>query len=514
MASYTEVERKYDVGQHLIGPELHDLPDVASVAQPVTYELDAVYFDTAELDLVRGHVTLRRRVGGDDEGWHLKLPADGDAREEVRRPLSPDPQQDLSVPSELLDRVRHLVLDHPVIPVARIRTERRTSRLMGGSGGVLAEFCDDAVTAERLHPDQESATWREWEFELVDGDAQLLAAADERLLASGAQSAAGPSKLARVLAPAIEKAQSGTGRASSASPDSSTGAALMAYIAAMVERLEQHDPLVRKDAEDAVHQMRVACRRLRSVLATYRPILDRRATDPIRDELQWLGGELSLARDSEVMLARLEDMVRDEPADLVMGPVTARLDRHLRDRHRTGREHAEAALNNDRYFRLLETLRELVAHPPLTEAAQEPAAELLPRLLHRDAKRLRKRVRLVSDARDPESRDHALHEVRKAAKRLRYAADSAVPVLGERAQALSELAEAVQDTLGEHQDTTVSREVLRTLGAQAHEAGENGFAFGRLHAREEARAVELRRDYEDLLTRFPSTKIKAWVQQR
>ncbi|MGH3506814.1 MAG: hypothetical protein ACRDO2_06385, partial [Nocardioidaceae bacterium] len=71
----------------------------------------------------------------------------------------------------------------------------------------------------------------------------------------------------------------------------------------------------------------------------------------------------------------------------------------------------------------------------------------------------------------------------------------------------------VQDTLGEHQDTTVSRDVLRGLGAQAHEAGENGFAFGRLHAREEVRAAELRNDYEQLLSQFPSTKIKDWVQE-
>ncbi|MGH3507067.1 MAG: CHAD domain-containing protein, partial [Nocardioidaceae bacterium] len=448
MASYMEIERKYDVGQHLIGPELHEVPGVASVGQPVTHDLDATYFDTADLDLLRVHVTLRRRSGGEDEGWHLKLPGDGDTREEVRRPLSGDgsgSHDAREVPVELLDRVRVVVLDHPVIPVARIRTRRRTSLLMDNGGRVLAEFCDDEVTAERLHPDRESTSWREWELELVDGDELLLERAEELILAGGAAPASGPSKLARILGPALESLQDAAASSPTLSSDATAGETLAAYITAMVGRLRQHDPLVRQDAEDAVHQMRVACRRLRSALATYRPILERSSTDPIRDELKWLGGELSLARDSEVIQARLESLVRDEPVELVMGPVTARLEGYLRERHRTGREHAQAALESDRYFRLLETLDDLAAHPPLTDAARTPAATLLPRLLHRDAKRLRKRVRAASEATTPESRDRALHEVRKAAKRLRYGADSAVPVLGQRAKALSEMAEAVQD---------------------------------------------------------------------
>ena len=88
-----------------------------------------------------------------------------------------------------------------------------------------------------------------------------------------------------------------------------------------------------------------------------------------------------------------------------------------------------------------------------------------------------------------------LHEVRKAAKRLRYAAESAVPVLDGPAEDLAAAAKHVQQVLGEHQDTVVARTVLRDMGARAHLDGDNGFSFGILHGLEEARAVELEADF-------------------
>src|SRR5215213_912440 len=92
-----------------------------------------------------------------------------------------------------------------------------------------------------------------------------------------------------------------------------------------------------------------------------------------------------------------------------------------------------------------------------------------------------------ADADDP-GRDAALHEVRKAAKRARYAAEVARPVLGRRAKAFARRVKAVQKVLGEHQDTVVIRGELRRIGVQAHLDGENGFSFGRLHALQQASA--------------------------
>ena len=100
---HTEVERKFDVVESVVSPSFEGLQAVARVERPEPESLDAVYFDTADHDLARNKVTLRRRTGGADEGWHLKLPAGADARTEVRMPL--DASDGTSVPSELLDVV-------------------------------------------------------------------------------------------------------------------------------------------------------------------------------------------------------------------------------------------------------------------------------------------------------------------------------------------------------------------------------------------------------------------------
>ena len=132
-----------------------------------TQQLDAVYFDTPGHDLAAHRITLRRRTGGPDAGWHLKLPAGPDARTEVRAPLGDETDAD-AVPDELLDVVLAIVRDRPVGPVARITTIRNVDVLYGADGAALAEFCDDQVTAS-AGPDGDEQRWREWELELAEG---------------------------------------------------------------------------------------------------------------------------------------------------------------------------------------------------------------------------------------------------------------------------------------------------------------------------------------------------------
>jgi CHAD domain-containing protein len=151
---------------------------------------------------------------------------------------------------------------------------------------------------------------------------------------------------------------------------------------------------------------------------------------------------------------------------------------------------AREALDSTRYFRLLDALDALVAQPPLTSDAQQPATTALPYLLHRDLKRLRRAVRSAWHERQPDERDEAMHEARKKAKRLRYAAETASPVLGKPAKRLARRAKRVQQELGVRQDTVLSRKVLRDLAVRSHLNSENAFTFGRLHALEERHAVE------------------------
>lgn len=500
--SAIEVERKYDVGDGVVVPALHELGGVASVAQPVEHQLDATYFDTADLALAGARITLRRRTGGDDAGWHLKLPAQGDARREVREPLG-DGSSD-AVPAALLARVRAYVLGRPLEPVATISNRRVVHRLLDEDGGELAELCDDHVTGTRLLGDPSSEEWREWEVELITAGPELLDAAEEVLLAAGARPASGPSKLARVLdvaPPAVAEPSS----------DMSAGEVLVEYVAGQLARIRDHDGPVRDDAEDAVHQMRVGTRRLRSVLATYRPVLEPDAAEPLRAELKWLGGMLAAARDTEVMRARLLELVEREPAELVLGPVARRIEAAMDQRYDTARKAVLEALDSERYLSLLRALEDFAAQPPFTSAASHPAGKVLPKLLARDWRRMRRRARDIAAAdSEAEGHDHALHELRKAAKRMRYAAEMAEPALGDPWPAVAGRAETVQDLLGEHQDTVVSQATLRELGVQAHLSGENGFTFGRLHALEQGRAAELVREYAEMVGDGLPKKATRW----
>src|ERR1700739_1270752 len=143
---YLEVERKFDVANSAVSPSFDGVAAVTHVETAPTQSLDATYFDTPAQDLARNKITLRRRTGGTDAGWHLKLPAGPDARTEIRAPLTSGPAEQ-DVPGELRDVVLAIVRDHPLEPVARISTERETQVLYGAEGTALAEFSNDHVTA-------------------------------------------------------------------------------------------------------------------------------------------------------------------------------------------------------------------------------------------------------------------------------------------------------------------------------------------------------------------------------
>src|SRR6201994_4029681 len=158
---YLEVERKFDADESTQPPSFDGIAEVGRVEHAETQSLDAVYFDTPPRDLPRS------RTGGLDAGWHLKLPAGPDARTEVRAPL--DTTDDTTVPTELLDVVLAIVRDRPVSPVARISTTRQVRLVHGADDAVLAEFCDDHVTAgQGADGTTNEQRWREWELELVD----------------------------------------------------------------------------------------------------------------------------------------------------------------------------------------------------------------------------------------------------------------------------------------------------------------------------------------------------------
>jgi CHAD domain-containing protein len=509
-AVHVEIERKFDVDPDFVLPDLTSVEGVAAVDAPEERHLEAVYHDTADLRLARARVTMRRRTGGPDAGWHVKLPGSAGARRELQSPLG---EVEQTPPGAVQAPVRGIVRSAPVGPVASLRTQRLVTLLRGEDGSVLAEVADDAVTGTALGtaPGEPAdvQTWREVEVELVDGDETLLAAVAERLVAAGARPSPAPSKLSRVLAGRLAALDGGgappaaprAGKAEAKAKAKKNGAAgptagevVTAAVRAQIQALQDADLLVRTDQPDGVHQVRVAARRLRSILASFRPVLPREHTDGLRDELRRLGGELSGARDAEVALEHLRELVAAQPDELVLGPVAARLQQaEIKDQVQ-GAADARRVLDSERYFALRDRLDALVADPPFTAEAASPAAAVLRAVLKKAIRRLRRRVRAAETATGGD-RDHALHEVRKAGKRVRYTAEVAAPVLGAPTAELVDSMKELQDLLGQRQDTVVTREQCRQLGIAAFAAGENAWTYGRLEALEEARADWAERDF-------------------
>src|SRR5450759_2589548 len=145
MTRYSEVERKFDVDPGALLPDLSGA--AVAVSEGVESQLDATYFDTADTRLARQRITLRRRTGGDDAGWHLKLPAGQDERTEVRLPLG---RATRTVPVALAREVRAIVRDRRLVPIAVLHTDRIERRLLDGGGNTMATIADDTVHGQRL----------------------------------------------------------------------------------------------------------------------------------------------------------------------------------------------------------------------------------------------------------------------------------------------------------------------------------------------------------------------------
>ncbi|MHC1563649.1 CHAD domain-containing protein [Actinomycetospora sp. C-140] len=268
------------------------------------------------------------------------------------------------------------------------------------------------------------------------------------------------------------------------------GAVVLDIVGARVSTLRGTVEPVRSDEADSVHQFRVSARTLRTVLATYRPVLRREATDPLRDELRWVAGVAGDARDAEVAEEQLADLLATVPEALVLGPVDQRVHAVLRRRYRRAHRELVTVLDGARFTELIAGLERLLADAPLTDLATADAAAVLTRCVRRDDRRLRAAVKAAERAGTEHERAELLHEVRKTAKRLRYAAESVEPVHGRDAKRVASRAKTVQTCLGDHQDTVVLREVLLELVDLAHEAGEPGFTYGLMYAEATRRGVD------------------------
>jgi len=482
-SGHREAETKYDVDEATALPDFSGLPDVASIEGPQTIRLEATHFDTDTVALGRNGITLRRRTGGDDEGWHLSLP-DGASRHEIHARLT---RNAVTPPIALRRIVDGVVRGQKLGPVAVVETERTMASLFGADEELLARVCDDRVVVTSAAPgDEVEHSWREWEFEAHGARRRLTRAALSRLRKAGARAATRQSAFGQVMGLEVGPVRDQPAVRRHAAEQELLGH----HLAALRAEIHRLDPLARADAPDAVHQLRIACRRLRAALTTFDKSFDVSRTDPVREELSWLGDVLGRPRDLEVLRTRLAALVLAEPPALLRGRPGPWIDRQLRDARSAAHRSALDAMSSDRYVALVDALDTWRTEPPWADHRDRPATKRLPRALDREWKRVARAAAAAQGAEDPDG-SSMLHDVRTAAKRARYAAEVLNPVLGSRARVLARAAKEVQSVLGEHHDALVAAEQVRDLVGTAEAEGRSTFTLGVLHTRLEAEAAAL-----------------------
>ena len=456
------------------------------------------YYDTDDLRLACWGASLRHRPG---EGWTVKLPAERDAPFLVR-PEIVFPGNGEAPPAAAVALVRGFVRDGELRARVHMTTIRRRTGIHDSDGRLIGGVVDDAVSV--LDDDGPPASFRELEVEIGDEmTPPLLDALVERLRQAGAGAPDQTAKYIRALAadaplsPEIAVSELGA--------DATAGDVVRRAIALSVIRLVLHDPVVRLGIDpEGVHQARVATRRLRSDLRTFRSLLEPEFAAGAREELGWLAASLGDLRDGDVLLERLRGRAAELPEDeqAGVGAVLATLEERRADAH----AQLVATLESDRYVELLSTLVEAANAPALAKSAKAPAAEVIPGLVRRPWHRLEKRVLALGER----PSDEQLHEVRIRTKRVRYAADAAAPVVGKPARAFARAAAGLQDVLGELNDAAVAGAWLETWrGSGADPAGAHAAAA--LAASEHAAAASLRTSWTSAWERLAAPELRSWM---
>ncbi|MBC2640600.1 MULTISPECIES: CYTH and CHAD domain-containing protein [unclassified Rhodococcus (in: high G+C Gram-positive bacteria)] len=471
----TQRERdKYEVGLEFVLPSFEDvIPDGGRI-ESGTVNRTSVYYDTADHDLLRQHLTFRRRTGNADVGWQLKVPA-GKARTEIRMP----PGESDAVPDELTALISGVALGKPVHPVATLATTRRTRRLFDSEDRLVAEVTDDRVRGTLSGDRTVVSKWREVEVELGHaGDEKLLGKIGKRLSLRGAKPSWHPSKLGRVLNTAhlVLDRRNRT----------PTQALLVGYLDTQSQAIVAGDVRFRR-GRDPVRSTRAGIRRFRSTLRVFERLFEPTAAAEFDAELSWYESLLDDVRDRQVHRAHVADALAGLTAEL--GPVVSRVGDDLLADERRSLQEVTAALDGDRYRTLLAAVARWRTDPPLTaEAADGPT------VLERSVRRAERKAATLVTTAAVGTDEEALHRARTAAERARYAVELVAPLLGKKsAKKKAAKYKKVQQVLGEHQDSVAAAEALRASGARAGTTSdESGFIFGLLYAVESTRTRQAR----------------------
>ena len=348
----------------------------------------------------------------------------------------------------------------------------------------------------RTYQESGRTRWRELEVEILGGDRDQLAAVVGVLHAAGAKPASSASKLARALdaknPPVTRKSKE-------------AGPALLTMLAKLRDTLIRADRALREGTPDALHDARAVARRIRSVLAVYSALFSSASTRQLRAELQQYGAVLGRARDLEVLKTRLAGQLVEEPEEYASA-AAARIEAEFSSALPSALADVAELIRSDGYLEMLRKLDAFIADPPFSRRSEKPAAAELPTHL---AGAWRSLTSLVDQALSDPIDNPVFHDVRKASKALRYAAEAAAPTLGEDIVVFAAAIEEIQEVLGEHQDALSAAAWLADLALRPDTGGIAGFVFGRLHAFEQAVAAGTLDDFSDAWDRVEDGELVA-----
>jgi CHAD domain-containing protein len=471
MSSATAVERsrRFEASK---GVSLSDVPG-ASLIDRSRVRLTATYWDTAQRRLLRWGHTLRHHRASDrsEGGWTLRLTIPSRRKKgEPRRAEVDVPGSGLYPPPAIRRLARAVVRRGVLMPIATIITDRRRVRLARQDRTDRIELNDDHVSS--VVGLRRGPAFRQIEIEAESPEADgLLDEASHALIHAGAVPT-DATKLDIVLGgtPEPEIALPRTGS------DLAIRDVVRFAIGSGAERLVANDPAARIGSDpEAIHQARVGTRRLRSDLKTLEPLLDQTSVSRIRDELHWVSELLGSVRDADVLIERVKEVGR---ALHLPGDATSTIVTELEQDRR--RSHAEMvdALSSRRYVDLVQTLVAAAEEPPLADGVDghRPARPRVRKFVRKSWRRVSRAVKHLG----PDPDEGELHEIRKRAKRARYAAELVAAALEEGPDRLSGRLEDLQDVLGELQDAVVAEERLAALVRDQRITGGAAFAAGKL----------------------------------